>query len=157
MAKLPAALFLLLLAACGRGESLPDDLPGLKTVALQARDDARSARESHDPKKARKAEDLARRADERAAAKLKEKPEAAPEDRALVADIRAAAFETIRLSRLTAEEKTLLDRTTGIKAKAYRTGRSAALAGTFHGLALAADQRSKGGALPKGIEESALL
>jgi hypothetical protein len=157
MSMRPAALLLLMLASCGKGESLPEDLPGLKTVSVQARDDARSARDARDPKKAEKAAELARRAGDRAAAKLKGNAEASPEDQALAADIRALAREATRLARLAAEEKTLRDRTTGIKATAYRTGRHAALAGTFHGLALAADQRAKGGALPKGIEESAVL
>ncbi len=157
MSKRPAALLLLIFASCGKGESLPEDLPGLKTVVVQARDDARSARDGQDPKKAEKAADLARRAAERAAGKVKEKTDASPEDRALAADIHAVAREATRLARLAAEDKTLRDRTTGIKAKAYRTGRHAALAGTFHGLALAADQRAKGGTLPKGVEESAVL
>jgi hypothetical protein len=152
-----STLLLALLCACGKGDALPDDLPGLKTVALQARDDAQSARAGRDPKKAKKAADLARRAQDRAAATLKEKADASPEDRALAADIQAAARDALRLSRLAAEEEVIRDRTTGLKASAYRTGRGAALSGTFHGLALAADQRSKGGALPKGIEESAVL
>jgi hypothetical protein len=158
MPKLPAsALILVLLLGCGNGDALPDDLPGLKAVALQGREDARSARAGQDPKKAQKAADRARRADERAAALVKDGKAASPEDRTAVAEIRAAALDALRLARLAAEDKSIRDRTTGIKAKAYRAGRGAALAGTFHALALAADQRSKGGELPAGIQESAIL
>lgn len=151
---LPALLLACL--ACGKGDALPDDLPGLKQTAVQARDEALAARGERDPKKAQNAAELARRADEHAGALLKAKADATPADRELATDIHRTAREAVRLSRLTTEEKTLHDRTTGLKAKAYRAGRTTALAGAFQGLALAADQEAKGGQVPKGVHESAV-
>lgn len=150
------ALFLVLLVSCGKGEALPDDLPGLKKLAVQARDDAQSARADKDPKKAQEAAEHARRADEHASALLKGKAAATPEEMAMAAEIHRIAREAGRLARLAKEDKYLHDKTTGLKAKAYRAGRTATLAAAFQGLALAADQEAKGGQVPKGVHESAV-
>jgi hypothetical protein len=79
-----------------------------------------------------------------------------PEDAVLAAEIHRAARDAGRLARLATEEQKLQDKTSGLKAKAYRTGRKAALAGAFQAMALAADQEAKGGQVPKGVHESAV-
>jgi hypothetical protein len=144
-------LLLALLPSCG-GDALPADLPGLLTVAKDSCDLAQKARGDGEPKTAEKAAERAKKAYDAAGPLAK-----TPAEQLVVVEIRSAAMAARRFARLAREEKERQDRTTGLKARAYRTGRKAALAGTFHGLALAADQEAKGGTVPQGVHESALL
>lgn len=144
-----------LLLSCGKGDALPADLPGLLTVAKDSRDAAEKGRADREPKKAEKAAERAMQA--HGAAGMLIKGASTPADQAVVAEIAATARAARRFARLAREEQVLQDRTTGLKAKAYRTGRKVALAGTFQGLALAADQEAKGGTVPQGVHESATL
>src|SRR6185295_5828569 len=117
-----------LLAGCGKKEeALPDDLPGLLAIAQQSRELAQTARGERDPKKAGSAAERAKKANDHADAVVKSRGDLPPEDKAKVSEIHQAAREAWRLARLAAEEKEIHDRTTGLKARAYRTGRKTAL------------------------------
>jgi hypothetical protein len=142
-----AAPLAFLLLACDRAEALPDDVPALKAAAEAALKEAVDARGRRDPKAAALAAERA----EKAAAKAK-----ALEEKAAV-EVGAAAKEAARQAKLAGEDQEILDRTTGLKAKAYRATRDVALTQSLRGLALAADQMAKGGEPLAGVKESADL
>jgi len=147
-------LLLALLPSCGKSDALPSDLPGLLSVAKESRDAAEKARVDREPKKAEKAAERAMQAHGAAGMLVKGDPTA---DADVVAEIAATARAARRFARLAREEQVLQDRTSGLKARTYRTGRKVALAGAFQGLALAADQEAKGGTVAQGVHESAQL
>lgn len=134
----------LLLGACGQEPALPDDVPGLKATADAALKEAVDARGKRDPKAAAVS---AERAD-KAALKSEKLGDAS---------LKGLSREAARQAKLAAEDKDILDRTTGLKAKAYRGARDVALTQSLKGLALAADQMSKGGEPPAAVKESADL
>lgn len=78
-------------------------------------------------------------------------------DRAAVEEASAAAREARRLADLAEEERRLARMLGGLKARAYRGARAAALSANFTALALAADQAAKTGpdSLPEAVRGSA--
>lgn len=143
----------LAMTACGKEEPLPADLPGLETAAGQVQDQARNARAEKDPKKAAKADERGKKILEKSTALAGD----AAEHKPALSRIRASSKETHRLAMITAEEAEIASRMSGIKAKAYRSGRKAALTGTFLALALAAEQEAKGGEVGRATHESAMI
>jgi hypothetical protein len=135
------AFLAVLLIACGQEPALPDDVPGLKAAAEAALKEVLAARTRRDPKAAARESERA----EKAAAKAKD------------AGVSALAKEAARQAKLAAEDREILDRTTGLKAKAYTAAREVALTQGMKGLALAAEQRAKGGEPAPGVKESSDL
>ena len=156
-ASRPLLLAALAALCAGCSCSEPKTIPGLRDVAVGARDEATAAREAKDAKRAERA---ARRA-EKAAAGAKALLEAAEapqdSDRGAVEEAAAAAGEARRSADLAEEERRLARMLGGLKARAYRGARAAALSATFTALALAADQAGKAGpdALPEAVRGSA--
>ena len=139
-----AGLWLLAaLAGCGGGDR-PQTPAELKQGIVASRDEARSAQEKKDAKRAAKAAD---RADELLAELRKSAREgpAVQEAGTCLPDAEKAAAEARYWAELADEERRLAEKVGGLKAKAYRAGRGAALAGLFKGLSLAADQAGKQG------------
>lgn len=134
-------MILLLLLACEQEPALPDDVPGLKAVADAALKDVAEARAKRDPKAAAVAAGRA----EKAAAKAKD------------VETSKVSREALRQAKLAAEDKEILDRTTGLKAKAYLATRDVALGAALKGLALAADERAKGGEPAAALKEASDL
>src|SRR5687767_6833272 len=104
-------LLIVALLGCGQEPALPDDVPGLKAVADAAAKEAVDARGKRDPKAAARAAERA----EKASAKAKD------------AEVAAVTKEASRQAKLAGEDQELLDRTTGLKAKAYAAAREVAL------------------------------
>ena len=140
-----------LLLACDIAEALPDDLPGLKAAADAALKEAVDARGRRDSKAAAQAAERAEKASAKAAS-FTDVP-----DKAAVAEVKSAAREAARQAKLAGEDAEIQDRTTGLKAKAYRATRDVALTQSLRGLALAADEMAKGGEPLAAVKESANL
>mgnify|MGYP001065722657 CR=1 FL=1 len=147
---------LLLAAGCGRDE--PQTPSALRDAVCAARDEARAAETKVDHKAADRAADRA----EKYAARLKKLAEggedAAAEARKLLAETDAAAREARHFAELAAEGHELKSKVGGLKARAYRAGRSVAVKGFFVALSLAADQAAKKGVdqLPEELRGAAL-
>jgi len=105
-------------------------------------------------KAAKRAAECAERLDEIA----KGEGDNAAEAKKFLADTDAASREAGRWAELAVEQHELAGKLNGLKAKAYRGGRSLALKALFKGLSLAADQAAKRGIenLPDEVKELAL-
>lgn len=149
-----------LLSGCGGcGQNLPETIPELSDVAVEARDDAEAAREAKDPDAADAAADQA----EAAVARLIEIADASEATSDADKQLRQKAVLAARRARyfaeLAEEEQQLADELDRWKATGYRMARKLAWQGTFQGLALAAEQ-AKGrdlDTLPDPVRESAQL
>ncbi len=131
------------LAGCG-GDDRPQTPAELQQGIVVSRDDARSAREKKDAKAAAKAADRA----DKLLAELRKSAQEGPavqEAGACLPDAEKAAVEARYWAELADEERRLAEKVGGLKARAYRAGRGAALAGLFKGLSLAAEQAGKQG------------
>lgn len=155
-----AATAVLVVAAvlwgCGGKASTPEEL---KAAIISARDGARAAQEKKDAKAARKAADSA----DEALGKLRKLADGKDGDltsraKAVLAEADAAAREAQYFAELADEEHRLSEKVKSLKARAYRAGRSVAVAATFEGLALAADQAAEKGldGLPEQVQEAAV-
>jgi hypothetical protein len=158
----PARLLLLavgtaLLAGCSceRAKTVPE----LRDAAVAARAEATAARAGKDAKQAGRAADRAERAAERAAALIEAMDEPTDADRAASDEAAEAAREARHAADLAEEERRLAKLLGGLKARAYRGARNAALSATFAGLALAADQAAKASPdqLPETVRDAADL
>lgn len=147
--RLGGVLLALALAGC------PDSQPQYATVdearaaVVAARDSARAAREAKDPETALAA---AERAGQAFAVVEASAPDAA------TVELRAALREAKGLAQETDERARLEAQLAGLKARAYRSVRGAALTATFKGLALAAREADARGvdALPEPVRDAAL-
>jgi hypothetical protein len=151
-----AAWVLLTCAICGCGGKLetPEEF---KSAVLQARDEAKAAQGNKDPKAAEKAAKRAEDALEKLRKQAGGEGETAARAKAVLAEADAATREARYFAELADEEHRLAEKLGGLKAKAYRAGRSTALSVLFKGLSLAADQAGKKGlaGLPKPVQEAA--
>jgi len=142
------------LCGCGGKTEPPEDL---KAAVLKARDEAKAARGNKDPKAAEKAARRAEEAIERLRKLAVGEGQVAAAAKAVLAESDGAAREARHFAELADEERRLAEKLRGLKAKAYRAGRSTALSALFKGLSLAADQAGKKGlaGLPKPVQEAA--
>ena len=149
----------LVLAGCSCSRDVPKTVAEARDIAVEARDAAKAAREAKEVKRADRAAARAEKAAERAAAMLEKLAEAAEADREAVQEAEAAAREARRYASLAEEERRLARMLGGLKARAYRGARNAALSATFAGLALAADRaaKAKPNALPQTVQDAADL
>ena len=149
----------LLLAGCSCSRDAPATVAEARAIAVEARDAAGAARAAREVKRADRAAARAERAAERAAALLEKLAEPTDADREAAKEAQAAARAARRFASLAEEERRLARMLGGLKARAYRGARKAALSATFTGLALAADQAAKTrpDALPQTVRDAAGL
>jgi len=143
----------------GCGQSLPETIPELSDVAIEAQVEAEAARDVKDPDAAAEAADRADAAVARLIEILEEAANPSDEDDALRQKAVLAAGQARYFAELAEEEQRREDELDRWKATAYRTARNLAWQGTFRGLALAAEQ-AKGrdlDTLPEPVRESAEL
>ena len=148
--------FLFLLCGCDDEPPSPQEL---KTLAVEAAAEAKTAGENGDADGAKEAADRATDALKQIKAIKKEdtstdEPKVDPE---LVKEVDRAARDAAKYAALAAEKKSLEKRLNGWKGKAYRTARTAPLKLVLKGMSLAADQAAKGNlsALPQSVQDSA--
>ncbi|MBC8876157.1 MAG: hypothetical protein H8E44_42570 [Planctomycetes bacterium] len=142
----------------GCGPDIPD-VPGeLNAEAGKARDAAKLACERNDHEAASDAAERAAKCAERLEKIAEEGDDNAAEAKKFLADTDAAAREAGRWAELAEEQHELARKLNGLKAKAYRGGRSLAVKALFKGLSLAADQAGKRGIenLPDELKDLAL-
>ena len=137
----------------------PQSIGELRSVAVNAREEAVAARDAKDPKQADRAATRAEEAATAAAAMVEAAAQPTEADKQAVKEAAAAAREARSAAGWAREEKELADIVSGWKAKAYRGSRKVALAAVFTGMALAAEQAGKSDldSLPQPVRENAEL